>query len=141
MPRMYSFEYSALLREQSRQLIDDERVKSAGPRGGLGFTSQSALIDDEAPGDTAAELEMATVIRENQELKDIEAALGRIADGSYGVCIDCGGEVGKTRLKAQPTAKSCLFCEEGDSLRVRPVVEDRAIDDDSGVIRNDDLFK
>ena len=51
------------------------------------------------------------VIRESQELQDIEAALARIGDGSYGICIECGGEIGRARLKADPTAKRCLPCE------------------------------
>lgn len=50
-------------------------------------------------------------VRESQALREIEVALSRIADGSYGACIDCGGEVGRTRLKADPTLKRCLPCQ------------------------------
>jgi RNA polymerase-binding transcription factor DksA len=56
-------------------------------------------------------MDVAMVIRESQELQDIEAALARIGDGSYGICIDCGGEIGRARLKADPTAKRCLPCQ------------------------------
>ena len=48
---------------------------------------------------------------ESRELQDIEVALARIADGSYGACIDCGGEIGRARLKADPTLKRCLPCQ------------------------------
>jgi DnaK suppressor protein len=60
------------------------------------------------------------VMRESQELQDIEAALARIGDGSYGNCIDCGGEIGRARLKAYPTAERCLPCQEkNERLRGR----------------------
>jgi DnaK suppressor protein len=44
-------------------------------------------------------------------LQEIDVALARIADGSYGACIDCGGEIGRARLKADPTLKRCLPCQ------------------------------
>jgi RNA polymerase-binding transcription factor DksA len=47
---------------------------------------------------------------ESRELQDIEVALARIADGSYGACIDCGREIGRARLKADPTLQRCLPC-------------------------------
>jgi hypothetical protein len=48
---------------------------------------------------------------ESQQLQDIEGALARIADDSYGICIGCGGEIGRARLKADPATKRCLPCE------------------------------
>ena len=48
---------------------------------------------------------------ESRELQDIEVALARIADGSYGACIDCGREIGRARLKADPTLTRCLSCQ------------------------------
>jgi DnaK suppressor protein len=49
--------------------------------------------------------------RKSRELQDIEVALARIADGSYGACIDCGAEIGRARLKADPTLTRCLPCQ------------------------------
>ena len=51
------------------------------------------------------------MIRENRELRDIEFALARIRDGSYGICFECGGKISRARLKADPTAKRCPPCE------------------------------
>ena len=62
------------------------------------------------------------VIRESRELQNIEAALARIGDGSYGICIDCRGETGRARLKVDPTARRCLPCE-GLVLPVLPINE------------------
>ncbi|HLA75573.1 MAG TPA: TraR/DksA C4-type zinc finger protein [Gammaproteobacteria bacterium] len=35
-----------------------------------------------------------------------------MADGSYGTCIDCGGDIGHDRLLAYPTAKRCYECQK-----------------------------
>lgn len=47
-----------------------------------------------------------------QSILAIQAALGRIDAGSYGVCAKCGEEIGKTRLKAVPEATRCVDCSE-----------------------------
>jgi len=46
------------------------------------------------------------------ELADIDAARGRLADGTYGVCADCGRPIPVDRLRARPTATRCVACAE-----------------------------
>ena len=60
--------------------------------------------------------------RENDEVVDaignetalsisvIQAALGRLATGTYGACEECGESIGQARLKAIPEATRCLSC-------------------------------
>jgi DnaK suppressor protein len=45
-----------------------------------------------------------------QHLADIDAALRRIDDGSYGVCERCGQPIAEGRLEARPTAATCVTC-------------------------------
>ncbi len=45
-----------------------------------------------------------------RELADIDAALMRIAEGSYGSCQSCGGPMGLQRLRALPEARYCVAC-------------------------------
>ncbi len=45
-----------------------------------------------------------------RELAEIEAALLRIQEGSYGKCLSCGGPMGLQRLRAIPEARYCLAC-------------------------------
>ena len=47
-----------------------------------------------------------------QEIRDIEAANRRLVDGRYGQCVDCGASIPFARLRAFPTAKRCLGCQE-----------------------------
>ncbi len=44
-------------------------------------------------------------------LRLIEAALGRIADGSFGKCVGCGDEIQDQRLQALPWTQFCLRCQ------------------------------
>lgn len=43
-----------------------------------------------------------------QEIVQIRAALGRIANGTYGTCAVCGEEIGMGRLQARPIATRCI---------------------------------
>lgn len=45
-------------------------------------------------------------------LEEVEIALRKLREGSYGVCDDCGGRITARRLKARPFAVLCLDCKE-----------------------------
>jgi DnaK suppressor protein len=45
-------------------------------------------------------------------LRRIEAALRRIDDGSFGVCVNCGNDIPARRLQALPWTQFCLQCQE-----------------------------
>jgi DnaK suppressor protein len=42
----------------------------------------------------------------------VEAALARISDGSFGVCVSCGDDISGRRLEALPWTQHCLRCQE-----------------------------
>jgi hypothetical protein len=44
------------------------------------------------------------------ELSEIDAALLRIEEGRYGICLGCGGALGLQRLRAIPEARLCVSC-------------------------------
>jgi DnaK suppressor protein len=50
--------------------------------------------------------------RDIEELRAIEAARERLADGSFGQCVDCGVSIPEARLEAQPAAARCITCQE-----------------------------
>jgi DnaK suppressor protein len=45
-----------------------------------------------------------------QQLLRIDAALNRVADGSYGRCVTCGDPIAPARLAARPAATTCIRC-------------------------------
>lgn len=59
--------------------------------------------------------------RERRLIRKIQDALQRIEDGEYGLCEECGEEIGIPRLKARPVTKLCIMCkskqEEEESVR------------------------
>jgi DnaK suppressor protein len=44
------------------------------------------------------------------DLAEVDAALERVADGTYGVCDRCGQPIAAARLEARPTARYCIAC-------------------------------
>ena len=59
--------------------------------------------------------------RERKLIKKIRAALQRMDDGVFGVCDECGEDIGVARLNARPVTKLCINCksrqEEDEHLR------------------------
>lgn len=51
-------------------------------------------------------------LNEKEELAEIEAALKRMDDDTYGICETCKCEIPKQRLQVQPFAKMCIKCRE-----------------------------
>lgn len=68
-------------------------------------------------GEQALELENNEVVDaldiiEKKELGLINNSLKRIEEGSYGKCVECGDEIGLSRLRALPFASHCISCVE-----------------------------
>ena len=75
----------------------------------------SANVDDEhdPEGATIAfeRQQVAALIEDaHSQLEQIDAALARLDDGSYGICISCGNPIGAARLAARPAATTCIDC-------------------------------
>ena len=66
---------------------------------------------DESVASLIADLDQAELSRDVDELRDLEAAHERIANGDYGVCVDCGRDIGFERLRAAPSAIRCIACQ------------------------------
>jgi len=66
---------------------------------------------DEASADLLADIDNAEVTRDLLEVREIESAQERMAEGHYGECVDCGVEIEFARLRANPAAKRCIDCQ------------------------------
>jgi DnaK suppressor protein len=78
----------------------------------VGLRNRMEDTDDWAAADAMAAHDIALVSRELAELANVEQALARIADGSYGECLDCGNPIPYARLAAYPAARRCVACQE-----------------------------
>ncbi len=86
------------------------------------LTGQISEIDSELHSllpadweDQATQLESQDALEgieksKRQEVLQIREALRRIAQGRYGVCVQCGEPIDPKRLKALPTATRCISC-------------------------------
>ena len=99
---------------QSRcvELAEEIRAQAAS-RAQAPATFESGGMDraDVALADQIADLGSAEVLRDIGELRELEAALARLAAGSFGPCIDCRQTIDERRLYAQPAALRCLACQ------------------------------
>lgn len=100
-------DYQALLSEV-RQALEDV----GGDHPIDLFNREPGDSGDESAANALADFNIAVLDRHVQELRDIETAFQRIRNEQYGVCIDCGGEIGFSRLQAYPTAKRCIECQQ-----------------------------
>jgi RNA polymerase-binding transcription factor DksA len=72
--------------------------------------------EESGEGDTLAverERDLALSAQARAAVEEIDEALGRIEDGTYGVCAQCGKSIPKERLRALPQAKLCVQCKSG----------------------------
>ena len=69
-------------------------------------------LEEESVADLLVDIGLAMIDLHINEIRDIEAALQRIGYGAYGVCVECDDDVELARLRAYPTAKRCLACQE-----------------------------
>lgn len=76
--------------------------------------------EEESLADLMTDVNLAEISREVEEVRDIDAAMRRIADRTYGSCVDCGDPIDSTRLEVYPTAKRCLTCQRQHELKYAP---------------------
>ncbi|HET7893648.1 MAG TPA: TraR/DksA family transcriptional regulator [Candidatus Sulfotelmatobacter sp.] len=82
--------------------------------------AEKQSLDVESPKDSADQsvtnLSTESLFERSSQrrttLRLIEAALRRIAEGSFGVCVTCGEEIKERRLEALPWTQFCLQCQE-----------------------------
>lgn len=93
----------AELSEDLERTREEQYGELAGPAPDSGDESVARLI---------ADLDQAEVTRDLTELRELEAARQRLAGGSYGICVDCGDDIGFERLRAGPGAVRCVECQQ-----------------------------
>jgi DnaK suppressor protein len=101
------------LLDEQRRLRDALENLQHEHGGSLEDETQELSLADNHPGDVATETfdrELDEGLEEGavRQLGQIEAALARIEDGSYGRCAICGKPIGEERLRAVPWATLCI---------------------------------
>ena len=87
---------------QRTQAAEEGNEDAIGGPGDAGDESVVRMVTD---------LHLQEAGRDMEELRDIDSALARIANGSYGRCEECGTDIDYARLEVQPTAWRCVECQ------------------------------
>lgn len=99
--------YQELLEGRRRELSEElarKRAQIAIERGGD--------LLDQIRSFSEREMAVRTVHRLSEVLAQVDAALERIREGSFGLCRVCGHPIGLRRLNAVPWSSLCLPCQE-----------------------------
>ena len=104
-----------LLEERGRVVAAIQNLHDDHPGTISDETGEDAVYDNHL-ADTATETydrELDYSLEENSEnvLAEIDAALKRIEDGTYGTCTNCGTQIPAERLEARPWATLCISCK------------------------------
>jgi RNA polymerase-binding protein DksA len=94
------------LREEIRQAL----IKSDSEHY-LQIADSVRDLEDESFADLIVDVGLAEIDRDLDELRAIDAALLRMADGSYGICAVCERPIDLNRLKLTPHALRCIDCQ------------------------------
>ena len=95
--------------EETKATFDDEHLRDESEDDSISELSSN----DQHPADIGSETferekDLSILERVEGELSDVEHALSRLDDGTYGLCAACGKPIGDTRLEAMPATRFCV---------------------------------
>jgi DnaK suppressor protein len=108
MPIPYERLKNALLAEKASLTEQLDQLSVVVKEEGVGYSTHPA--DD---GTLAFDQARDLAVQQNAQatLRLVDDALGRLDNGTYGLCADCGSEIDAARLKAIPYAALCMKCQ------------------------------
>lgn len=99
------------LDERERQLKDKIAERRDALDVAVNPPDPAGDIADKAFERTRAEVEHDLIEMSLKELAEIAALRGRLANGTYGECAECGEPIPPARLAVNPTARRCAACQ------------------------------
>lgn len=100
--------FRTILNEEIRSLLD-EAGKTVSEM--TADTTNFPDPNDRATQESDRNFELRIRDRERKLINKIKEALGRIDDGTFGICDVCGEEISEARLKARPVTTLCIDCK------------------------------
>jgi RNA polymerase-binding transcription factor DksA len=98
-------------REQTMRLIDSVSLEMDAFKSARRDTATDDEHDPEGPTLAFERSQSEAVLSQSvQHLRDIDAALLRMDEGTFGTCKTCGGPIALGRLQARPQATQCISC-------------------------------
>jgi len=103
--------YRRVLTQQLRQRTEAARANQSDAVQTAATDDGVKDVADQSVKDLSQEIEYRLGERESQLIADIDQALMRIDEGTYGACARCGREIPERRLEAVPTARYDAECQ------------------------------
>ncbi|MDD4939754.1 MAG: TraR/DksA family transcriptional regulator [Candidatus Omnitrophica bacterium] len=102
--------------DEIKQISEDTLKKSQKDASGdiSGYTYHMA---DVATDTYDREFSLGLASNERQSLYELDEAIKKIEEGTFGFCEECKSAIAKTRLKAVPFAKFCIKCQQKKEKR------------------------
>jgi DnaK suppressor protein len=102
------------LQQQYAKIVEDIRIEleQSDNEQYIELAGRVRDLEDESVADLLTDVNLAVIDLHIHQLRAIEAALHSIEQEIYGLCVDCGGEIGYPRLHAYPSANRCRDCQE-----------------------------
>ena len=119
MPRKEAAPFAALLKAKQRLLSGDisHMEEESMKRGKHENASQDiSSFADLGTDNFEQEFTIGLIENEEEALHEIEQALDRIKDGTYGSCETCNKRVSKERLKVVPFTRHCIECQRKEEI-------------------------
>jgi len=106
-------ELEITLRAMRQDVLDAIRVHLSSSGDDEPHRLANHIADGDSPAEAAflSDNDLALLHHEQSDLAAIDAALKRIEFGVGGICIECGEPIPAPRLRAAPTALTCLECQ------------------------------
>ncbi len=103
-----------MLDERRREILSEVQGRIRDQREADAWGKVNEVLDagESSEADIQEDIEFALIQMKAETLTKINDALGRLEEGTYGYCSDCGGEISEQRLRALPFAVRCKECEE-----------------------------
>ena len=103
-----------ILEDRQREILNQVQGKIRDVRAEGNQSKSSEVFDagESSEADIQEDIEFALIQMKAETLNKINEALGRLEEGVYGNCFECGEEIAEARLRALPFAVRCKDCEE-----------------------------
>jgi len=108
MPITYSELHQELLEQKRHLTVQLEATARAVREDGVGYSNHMADVGTEV-FEQARDVSLARQLK--RSLEDVERALSKFDDGTFGICENCGTIIELARLEALPSARLCMHCQ------------------------------
>ena len=120
--RLLEAEHARLM-EVKASLQHDRLSEESQRRSTAELSGSDEHLADVASETAEREVELSVLATVDAELASVQAALGRVDAGTFGLCVECGAAISDARLRAVPAADYCVV-HQRTAERSQEVIED-----------------